>query len=265
MLRSTFLHLPGVGPITEAALWRAGIIDWESFRKAGSINGVSDARKRQLAELLKQSEEALVAHDARYFARRLPEAEYWRAYHEFRARTAFLDIETTGLSPFEGIVTLVTTHGSGATRTFRADEDLEEFPAYLRRFAVLVTFNGRLFDVPFLQARFPEWEPPPLHIDLRYVLRRLGYAGGLKRIERLLGLGDRSGVEGIDGGDAVRLWAAWRQGNSEALEKLVMYNRADTVNLEPLLRFASEELRRRMVGTVPSARLEAVIPTPQPS
>ena len=116
-----------------------------------------------------------------------------------------------------------------------------------------MTFNGLRFDVPFLQVRFPQLVVPPAHIDLRYVLYRIGYAGGLKRIEQLLGLGDRTGVEGIHGLDAVRLWEQHRQGRAGALERLVQYNRADTVNLEALLEFAVAELERRLLPARPGA------------
>lgn len=111
-----------------------------------------------------------------------------------------------------------------------------------------MTFNGRHFDVPFLQASFPALVAPPVHIDLRFVFYRLGLAGGLKRIEEHLGIGDRSGVEGIRGLDAVRLWKEYRAGDPQSLERLVRYNRADTVNLEPLLERASTDLERRLLG-----------------
>jgi hypothetical protein len=129
-----------------------------------------------------------------------------------------------------------------------AGENLEELPAYLRHYGLLVTFNGSRFDVPFLEATFPQFVAPPVHIDLRFLLYRLGHAGGLKRIEARLGLGDRSGVEGIGGLDAVRLWEQYRRGSPEALARLVKYNRADTVNLEPLAEFAARELTRRLLG-----------------
>jgi len=194
----------------------------------------------------------LRARDAGWFARRLPEREHWRLYPEFAAEAAFLDIETTGLSPYDGIVTVTSVHGAGQVRSFVAGEDLEELPAYLRRFGVLVTFNGSRFDVPFLRATFPQLEPPPAHIDLRFVLYRLGLSGGLKRIEATLGVGDRSGVEGVDGLQAVRLWQEYRRGNPAALERLVRYNRADTSNLVPLLELAVHELSLRLLGTTPT-------------
>ena len=250
MLRSTFLHLPGIGPATEVALWRDGVRDWRELAAYVEGSNWNASHRGRLARELEASERALAAGDPAWFGRRLPEAEHWRLYSHFRERTGFLDIETTGLSPYGGMVTVVTVHGGGSTRSFVAGEDLEELPAYLGRFPILVTFNGRHFDVPFLEACFPTLVAPSVHIDLRFVFYRLGLAGGLKRIEEHLGIGDRSGVEGIRGLDAVRLWKEYRAGNPAALERLVRYNRADTVNLEPLLERAATDLERRLLGSV---------------
>jgi len=254
VLRSTFLHFEGIGPVTEAALWRAGVRDWSEFLIVAPSLGMDGARRSTFARDVEASERALADGNAAWFARRLPAAEHWRLYPTFAPTTAFLDIETTSLSPYEGIVTVVTVHGGGETRTFIAEENLEELPSFLGRFAVLVTFNGRIFDVPFLSVRFPQLQAPPAHIDLRFLFYRLGHAGGLKRIEERLGLGSREGVEGIRGLDAVRLWEEYRRGSSAALERLVRYNRADTINLEPLLRYASGELARRLLGPAPGRR-----------
>jgi uncharacterized protein len=253
VLRSTFRHVEGIGPYTESEIWRAGVHDWRLFRERPKLPGISAERKSHWDGELELGEEALHSRRAEHFALRLPPSEHWRLYPSFRSETAFLDIETTGLSPYESLVTVVTVHGGGATRSFVQGNDLEELPAYLRRFQLLVTFNGTFFDVPFLRMHLPGWVPPPGHVDLRFALRRLGYRGGLKRIEQELGLGDREGVEGISGADAVRLWYAGQRGNSEALRLLVEYNRADTVNLEALLEFTVHELARGLVsdGLVP--------------
>ena len=246
MLRRTFVHLSGVGPVTEASLWRAGVDDWSALLLRRDTLGLGGAAFARLEPELRASERALAEEDAGWFGRRLPEREHWRLYPEFASRTAFLDIETTSLSPYEGVVTVVGVHGGGASRSFVRGEDLEELPAYLRRFRLLVTFNGVRFDVPFLQVAFPQLIVPAVHIDLRFVLYRLGLAGGLKRIEAALGLGDRTGVEGLGGLDAVRLWEEFRRGNRSSLDRLVRYNLADTKNLEPLLRFAVRELEGRL-------------------
>ena len=246
MLRATFQHLSGVGAITEANLWRAGVSDWTDLIARGHELGLAPSRRGRLERELGASERAYVERDAAWFGHRLAEEEHWRLYPEFARETAFLDIETTSLSPYEGIVTVVGVHGGGATRSFVAGENLEELPAYLRRFPILATFNGRRFDVPFLAVAFPYLEPPPVHIDLRFLFYRIGIAGGLKRIEQHLGLGERAGVEGIGGLDAVRLWQRYRRGDRSALDTLVRYNRADTVNLEPLLDHAVRELETRL-------------------
>jgi uncharacterized protein YprB with RNaseH-like and TPR domain len=247
VLRATFLHLSGVGRVTEAGLWRAGLRDWADLDLRAPELGLVGPHHERLRAEIAASERALTERDAGYFGRRLPDEEAWRVDPEFRPETAFLDIETTGLSPYAGIVTVVAVHGGGTTRSFVAGEDLEELPAYLARFPVWVTFNGRRFDVPFLQAAFPQLADPAVHIDLRFLLYRLGHAGGLKRIEERLHVGDRSGVEGVSGLDAVRLWQEHRRGSRAALDRLVRYNRADTVNLEPLLDLATRELSRRLL------------------
>jgi uncharacterized protein len=253
MLQSTFLHLAGIGSNEESELWASGVSDWGTLRERLRPDSRTRERGARLERDIAESERALANRDIGWFARRLPASEHWRLYPTFRAETAFLDIETTSLSPYSGIVTVVSVHGGGATRSLVADEDLEELPALMGRFPILVTFNGSLFDVPFLQVRFPSLAPPPAHIDLRFVLRRLGIVGGLKRIEETLGLGDRNGVEGIHGLDAVHLWESYRRGNREALDRLVRYNRADTENLVPLLDYAVGELERRLrSGRAPS-------------
>jgi uncharacterized protein YprB with RNaseH-like and TPR domain len=248
VLRSTFRHLSGIGTETESELWRQGIWTWSRFQSAEEIPGISSTRHERLCREIDVGRTALVDGDGAWFAHRLPSPEHWRMFPAFRRHTAFVDIETTGLSPYESMVTVVSVYDGADTRTFVAGDNLEELPAYLRPYQVLVTFNGLFFDVPFLRVHFPAWIPPPAHIDLRFALRRLGLRGGLKRIERALGLGDRTGVEGVDGFEAVRLWYAAQHGNSAALERLVRYNRADTENLKPLLEYTVRELRGRIFG-----------------
>ncbi len=248
MLRATFLHLDGISATTEANLWRQGVYDWSDLLDRLPTLRLSADRADRLRRAVDESERALGERDAAYFGRRLPAGEHWRLYPTFRDRTAFLDIETTSLSPYEGIVTVVTVHGGGRTRSFVAEENLDELPAYLEGFRLWVTFNGRLFDVPFLKFRFPTLADPPAHLDLRFALYRLGQAGGLKRIEERLGLGSREGVEGLRGLDAVRLWQAHRRGSATALDLLVRYNRADTVNLEPLTEWTVRRLTARLLG-----------------
>jgi uncharacterized protein YprB with RNaseH-like and TPR domain len=65
--------------------------------------------------------------------------------------------------------------------------------------------------------------------------RQLGYHGGLKAIELQLGIHRRADLWGLSGADAGQLWNRWRHSrDEEARERLLAYNEADCVNLQPL-------------------------------
>ena len=70
------------------------------------------------------------------------------------------------------------------------------------------------------------------------------YKGGLKRIERQIGISREDEIEGMSGYDAVRLWREWRtRKNQAALDLLLAYNRADIENLALLLAFTYQRLK----------------------
>jgi uncharacterized protein YprB with RNaseH-like and TPR domain len=77
------------------------------------------------------------------------------------------------------------------------------------------------------------------------LLKRIGYSGGLKRVETQLGLQRSERTRGLDGWDAVRLWNEYRRGSWEALSLLLQYNEEDVVNMRPLLEFGYRELHAR--------------------
>ncbi|NVM57843.1 MAG: ribonuclease H-like domain-containing protein [Desulfobacterales bacterium] len=66
---------------------------------------------------------------------------------------------------------------------------------------------------------------PPAHIDLRFFLRKLGYRGGLKAIEKSFGLVRAPEINGMDGYDAVMFWRAYHWGDQSALERLIQYTK----------------------------------------
>ena len=213
MLRNTFIHLPGVGPQRERALWEQGILDWDQYLTTAG-NGRSKGRSQQCAvELVRRSRDALACRDAAFFKPHLPAKEAWRLYSEFADRALFLDIETTGLSGEYDDVTVIGALGDGELALFIKGINLEDFPAYIARFPLLVSFNGSQFDVPFLRAHFPQARLDQAHIDLRFVMASLGYKGGLKSVESRLGLHRDPAIQGVDGFEAVRLWHRYRRGD----------------------------------------------------
>lgn len=141
-------------------------------------------------------------------------------------RTAFLDVETTGLSRHYHDVTLVGVILGGEAHCWLAGDDPAGIQALLDRATTIVTFNGKAFDVGFLRKLDAEVRLPAHHVDLRYAVRQVGLAGGQKRIEREIGVA-RGDLEGVDGGAAVSLWRRYARGDVSALGKLIAYNRAD--------------------------------------
>jgi len=102
-----------------------------------------------------------------------------------------------------------------------------------------VTFNGKRFDVPFLEANFDIDLQRP-HLDLLYTCKKIGLSGGLKQVEQDIGI-ERDRPD-ISGRDAVRLWREHERGQDGSLETLISYNREDTVNLQTLAEEVTTQL-----------------------
>lgn len=235
MLTHTFLHLPGIGPATERALWQWGIATWEHLARALERWGHSSGGMGLVSTALQESQTRLALGDASWFHPRLPGGERWRLFADFREKAVFLDIETTGLSPGPGgYLTVVGVYDGCVYRPFIRGKDLHLLPQELMRYRLLVTFNGARFDAPFLEAELGPVLCHMAHLDLLYPLRRLGLGGGLKAVQRQVDLPRPSDLEGLDGYDAVLMWREYQQGNREALDTLVRYNAEDVVVLEGL-------------------------------
>jgi hypothetical protein len=260
MLKRTFIHLPGVGPRRETHFWRQGLASWEDFLTAKRVQGLSRERLGWLQGELQGSLEHLA--DAAYFAARLQAGEHWRLFRQFRPRTAYLDIETTGKVWPGLLVTVAGLYDGQTMRQFVQGFNLQEFPQVLSEFDLLVTFNGTQFDLPVLRAYFPELIVPPAHVDLRFLMARLGYKGGLKRIEPRFGIHRPKAVNGMDGYMAVLLWQRYQRGDKGALDLLLSYNREDVVNLEVLMDAAFRMERDRLYPARPGefSRRQAVQP-----
>ena len=166
------------------------------------------------------------------------------------SNVTYLDIETDGLR-HDSKVTVVGVHRNGKTRTLVSgiDLDSDSLGRALEGTKLLVTFNGRSFDIPLLDFNFPFVVPRVPHFDLRHGCARIGLRGGLKKVERDVGIGRPKEVDYVTGEEAAYLWKLWeRKGNQNALNLLRRYNEEDTRNLEPLARYAYERLRSRLEG-----------------
>jgi uncharacterized protein YprB with RNaseH-like and TPR domain len=168
--------------------------------------------------------------------------EAWRAWPEFRDRCVYLDIETDGGRSGAAITTIGMYDREGFVGLVR-DVDLGNFPDLITNYSMIVTFFGAGFDLPMLSKRFPNVRFDQIHLDLCPTMRKLGYRGGLKSIEKQLGLARGEDTDGLTGLDAIRLWRQHERGDRKALDTLIAYNREDVVNLETLAEVAYRKLK----------------------
>ncbi len=247
MLRNTFQHIPGFGQKRERALWRRGIQTWDDFLADPSRGNLPPALCREAHAFLRLGEEALRQGNIYFFAQFLPSREHWRLYADFRKVTAYLDIETGIVRGGRQEITVIGLFDGEHYMPFIHGHNLHRVEAHLRRYDLLVTFNGKVFDVPVIQRDLgiPIYQS---QIDLKPFLQGLGYRGGLKRIEREFGIIREDAIAGLTGYDAVLLWERYRRGEPGALERLIAYNRADVVTLETLLRRGYALARERALA-----------------
>ncbi len=144
----------------------------------------------------------------------------------------YLDIETTGLNRENHEVTVVGAYDGEETYQLVKDRDLtkENLERLFERTDSLVTFNGKRFDVPFLKHHYGV--PNGIkHIDLMYKAWELNWYGGLKAVEKKIGITRGSGV--TDGKKAIELWKRYKKEDClTSLKKLLLYNREDVENLK---------------------------------
>ena len=128
-----------------------------------------------MRSLIQKSSVRLDEADAWYFNKCLPRGERWRLYGEFRHRAAFLDIETTGLSPAYSYITMVGILDSDGYTAYVRDENLDDLRGALEKYDLVVTFNGAAFDLPYSEHFFGRVFSRMAHSDRSCPLGRRGF------------------------------------------------------------------------------------------
>jgi uncharacterized protein YprB with RNaseH-like and TPR domain len=242
LLEESFIHFPGIGSETECSLWNQGCHSWTELGSLFDKFSCGSADRNLIRESLVASNQALESGNFQYFRKLLGLKESWRAFPNFRHSCVYLDTETDGRNCGDAITTVGMFDGAEYVCLVK-DDNLGNFPDIISKYSMIVTFYGSAFDVPILQKRFPSVQFDQLHLDLCFTLKRLGIKGGLKKIEKQLGIDRGEETEGLNGYDAVRLWQRYvRFDDSDALTKLIAYNREDVVNLEFLANYAYDNL-----------------------
>lgn len=243
MLTRTFSHIDGITPNFEKKLWEIGIRQWDDFfTHRHHFVSLSGIKLEKIESSIHASKEAFAKNDLHYFKNLLKPKEYWRLCG--MGRIGYVDIETTGLSRYYEDITVIGIYDGINSHLYVNGNNLMEARAKLQEFDILVTFNGKQFDMPFIEHHF-SCKYDAIHLDLRYMLKELGLQGGLKSIESQLGISRGVDLSGVDGFEAVRLWHQYKRGNQDALQKLLRYNEQDIINLKSLLQYYLDSKQKR--------------------
>ena len=98
----------------------------------------------------------------------LPKNEHWRLYDFFKEEAVFLDIETNGLSNSNYITVVGLFNGVDTKIMVRGiNLDFNALKQELKKYKLIVSFNGSVFDMPFIEKRYPGVLPQIPHFDLR--------------------------------------------------------------------------------------------------
>ncbi|MFC1690914.1 ribonuclease H-like domain-containing protein [Nanoarchaeota archaeon] len=244
MIRNTFQIFPKVAQKKEQNIWKQGIKDWNDFLGVKDIKGISRQKKYACDKIIKSAEQNLEEDNSKYFTNLLPMKEHWRLYEQFKDEAIFLDIETCS---YYGNITVVGLSDGYDSKIMIRDInlDIKSLKKELAKYKLLVTFNGRSFDVPVLKRYFRiDFDIP--HMDLMHVCRKVGLSGGLKNIEKQLGIKRPESLKYVGGDDAAELWRCWKAtGDKAYLEMLAEYNEEDILNLKPIADFAVGKLKKQ--------------------
>ena len=251
MIRNTYLFLPKIKHKKEQNIWEQGIKDWEDFLN-NQVKGISKKSKAFYNRKLIEAKEALNKENSTYFIDKLPSTETWRLYNFFKDEAVFLDIETSSSTSIESYLTVIGLFDGYDTKIMvnGVNLNISALSKELRKYKLLITFNGSSFDIPYLNKKYPGLIPRIPHIDLRHLCNKIGLKGGLKHIEKQLGIKRNLIIERLYGGDALKLWHMYRgSGDKYYLNLLVEYNEEDVINLKKITDYVVEKLYKKITAS----------------
>ncbi len=240
MLFNTFIHLNGIGEKNEIMLYQNGIYCWDDLLKAKNINNISSDKLEKIKNEVRESYKKYYEKDINFFLHRLSSKNAWRIYKEFKKYCCFLDIETDGTSGMDSEITLIGVYSENGYKCYINGKNLESFEDDILKYDLIITFNGKVFDLPMINKNFrTRYFTNIAHIDMKPVCSNMDnkFKGGLKTLERKIGLYRPPDIRDLDGYDAVKLWERYLYGEKNCLKTLIEYNKYDVVNLSKLTDF----------------------------
>lgn len=234
MIKNTFQHIAGFGSIKEVDLWKSGILSWDEMIRRKSFQ-LEMFENEIVNSILENSVLAYARGDADFFAKTLSPTEFYRIALTFPEDVMFLDIETTGLSRYYDHITLIGWSFLDEFGVYYKGLEKKKLITAFQRAKCIVTYNGSLFDLPFIRHEFPDLNIPICHIDLRFFAKRFGFTGGLKKVEKQIGFERSEEAKNMSGEIAPILWHRYKEGDLRSLKRLIDYNRFDIDGMKLLL------------------------------
>lgn len=244
MIKESFQILKRISKGKEKSIKSQGIKDWNDFIKKDKIKGISNKSKQYYNQELLKASEAIKNNNSKYFKNILPSMETWRLYNQFKSQAVFLDIEVTGVKEYDDIIMVGLFDGIDTKLMIRGiNLNMKALEEELKQYKLIITFNGNVFDLPFLKKRYPNLIPDIPTIDLRHFANRHNLKGGLKHIEENLNI-KRSDLQyKFRSGDIKRLWRMYlASGDRHYLKLLVEYNEDDCINQKIILERIIKEI-----------------------
>ncbi len=153
MLKNTFQHIPRFGNKSEQQIWDSGIHHWDDVKEPYPKR-FSKQKINKLSQSIQDSKEKYRNQDPKYFTDLLASGLHWRLFPDFRESTVYLDIETTGLTVEDADITTIAMYDGKVIKYYVNGQNLDEFVNDIQKYKVIVTYNGKCFDVPFIESYF---------------------------------------------------------------------------------------------------------------
>lgn len=159
-------------------------------------------------------------------------------------KTAFFDIETTGLSREYSMLYLAGfvyfENSDWSYRQFFAEDEDDEFRTllacreFMKKFSLIISFNGESFDIPFLKARYDKYginADFPESFDIYKKVRPFKKLLGLenlkqKSIEKFLGIYRE---DKMSGGELIDVYYDYAENHGEKERSLLLLHNADDI------------------------------------
>lgn len=235
MIERTFVKIDDVDDQLYEKLNSSGISTWQDFLNVREITGLTPEEKASLDERIREHKNALKNNDFRHFTQ-LPPGEHWRIFNKAReaGKVLYMDIESTGRQIFRDEITLAGFYDGKEYKALVSGKDLtqENLASELAGYDMIVTHRGMVFDIPFLEYKFPQVNYELLHFDLSFAARKLELPESFCELMTALEIEQCCRNKNFESVTAVKLWEEYLKGGAAALDLILENNKSEVILLE---------------------------------